>query len=55
LPLLGSFVDDPALVLAAERGEPPARSGRSAVARLCRQLLGDLPQTHLAQEALATT
>jgi secretion/DNA translocation related CpaE-like protein len=55
LPLLGSFVDDPALVLAAERGEPPARSTRSAVAQLCRQLLGDLPQTHLAEEALATT
>jgi secretion/DNA translocation related CpaE-like protein len=56
LPLLGSFVDDPALVLAAERGEPPARSARSALARLCRQLLGDLPQTHLAEEkAVATT
>jgi secretion/DNA translocation related CpaE-like protein len=56
LPLLGSFVDDPALVLAAERGEPPARSARSALARLCRQLLRDLPQTHLAEEkGVATT
>ena len=55
LPLLGSFVDDPALVLAAERGEPPARSARSPVAQLCRQLLSDLPQTHLAEKALATT
>ncbi|HET9779781.1 MAG TPA: septum site-determining protein Ssd, partial [Propionibacteriaceae bacterium] len=54
LPLLGSFVDDPALVLAAERGEPPARSARSPIARLCRQLLADLPQTQLAEEALAT-
>jgi secretion/DNA translocation related CpaE-like protein len=56
LPLLGSFVDDPALVLAAERGEPPARSARSALARLCRGLLGSLPQTCLTDEsALATT
>jgi hypothetical protein len=53
LPLLGSFVDDPALVLAAERGDPPARSARSGLARLCRQLLGDL---HLTEEkALART
>ncbi len=56
LPLLGSFVDDPALVLAAERGDPPARSARSALARLCRQLLGDLLPTHLTEEkALART
>ncbi len=56
LPLLGSLVDDPALVLAAERGEPPARSARSALARLCHQLLGDLPQTHSAEEkGMATT
>ena len=45
LPLIGSFVDDPALIMAAERGDPPARSARSPLARLCRQLLGDLPQT----------
>jgi secretion/DNA translocation related CpaE-like protein len=55
LPLLGSFVDDPALVMAAERGEPPARSARSALARLCHQLLGDLPQTHLAEEKVVAT
>jgi secretion/DNA translocation related CpaE-like protein len=56
LPLLGSFVDDPALALAAQRGEPPGRSARSALARLCRQLLGALPQTHLTnQKALAAT
>jgi secretion/DNA translocation related CpaE-like protein len=56
LPLLGSFVDDPALVLAAERGEPPARSARTPLARLCRQLLGGLPQTYLTEKnALATT
>ena len=51
LPLLGSFVDDPALVIAAERGEPPARSARSALARLCRGLLGSLPQTWLTDES----
>jgi secretion/DNA translocation related CpaE-like protein len=56
LPLLGSFVDDPALVLAAERGEPPARSARGALARLCRELLGDLPEAAMAkEEALAST
>ena len=56
LPLLGSFVDDPALALAAERGDPPARSARSALARLCRHLLGDLLPTHLTEEkALGTT
>jgi secretion/DNA translocation related CpaE-like protein len=56
LPLLGSFVDDPGLALAAQRGEPPARSARSALARLCHQLLGDLLQTHLTnQKTLAAT
>ena len=50
LPLLGSFVDDPGLVLAAERGAPPARSARSGLARLGRQLLGDLLPTHLTEE-----
>ncbi len=44
LPLLGSFLDDPGLVWAAERGDPPGRSARSSLARLCRELLGDLPQ-----------
>ena len=43
LPLLGSFVEDPTLVLAAERGDPPGRSGRSSLSRLCRQLLDALP------------
>ena len=56
LPLLGSFVDDPTFALAAERGDPPARSARSALARLCRHLLGDLLPTHLTEEtALART
>jgi secretion/DNA translocation related CpaE-like protein len=56
LPLIGSFVDDPALILAAERGDPPARSARSALARLCRKLLDDLLQTPLSEaKALART
>jgi secretion/DNA translocation related CpaE-like protein len=46
LPLVGSFADDPSLVVAAERGDPPARSAGSSLARLSRQLLGDLLQTH---------
>ena len=43
LPLLGSFVEDPTVVLAAERGDPPGRSGRSSLSRLCRQVLEALP------------
>jgi secretion/DNA translocation related CpaE-like protein len=42
-PLLGSFVEDPMLVLAAERGDPPGRSGRNGLSRLCRQVLDALP------------
>ena len=54
LPLLGLLLDDPGLVWAAERGDPPARSGRSCLARLCRELLGDLPQVHSGEgKALA--
>jgi secretion/DNA translocation related CpaE-like protein len=41
LPLAGTWEDDPALPLAAERGDPPARPGRSALTRLCRRLLGE--------------
>lgn len=43
LPLFGSFPEDPALALAAERGDPPGRSPRSSLSRLCRQLLDELP------------
>jgi secretion/DNA translocation related CpaE-like protein len=50
LPLLGSFTDDPGLVLAAERGDPPGRSARSSQARLCRDLLGALPQAYPTEE-----
>jgi len=42
-PLLGSFDDDPALVLAAERGDPPARSGRGSLAQLCHRVLSEIP------------
>jgi secretion/DNA translocation related CpaE-like protein len=50
LPLLGSFADDPTLILAAERGDPPARAARSSLARLCRRLLGDLLATHRTEQ-----
>jgi secretion/DNA translocation related CpaE-like protein len=55
LPLLGCFPDDVGLVLAAERGDPPGRSARSSLARLCRELLGGLPQAYPTEEkALAS-
>jgi hypothetical protein len=50
LPLLGSFTDDPGLVFAAERGDPPGRSARSSLARLCRELLGELSQAYPTEE-----
>jgi hypothetical protein len=50
LPLLGSLADDLGLVWAAERGDPPGRSARSPLARLCRELLGDLVHVHPAEE-----
>lgn len=39
LPLAGVLEEDHALRTAAERGDPPGRSARSSLARLCRQLL----------------
>ena len=42
LPLLGVFPEDPTLAQAAERGDPPGRSPRSSLSRLCRQLLDEL-------------
>jgi secretion/DNA translocation related CpaE-like protein len=42
LPLLGMIGDEPALRLGAERGDPPARSPRSALARRCRTILEQL-------------
>jgi len=53
-PLLGSFTDDPALLLAAERGDPPARSARSSLARLCHTVLSDLSEPYRAQETAWT-
>jgi secretion/DNA translocation related CpaE-like protein len=56
LPLLGSFPEDPALTLAAERGDPPGRSPRSSLSRLCRQLLDELaPSEPNGQRALVRT
>jgi secretion/DNA translocation related CpaE-like protein len=42
MPLLGMIGDEPALRLGAERGDPPARSPRSALARRCRTILEHL-------------
>jgi secretion/DNA translocation related CpaE-like protein len=49
LALLGSVADDPGLILAAESGDPPARSSRSPLARTCRMILDPL----LAEQAAA--
>lgn len=43
LPVVGSAVDEPAVQLAAERGEPPSRSGRSSLMRSCAAVLDQLP------------
>jgi secretion/DNA translocation related CpaE-like protein len=42
LPLAGWLDPEPGLPLALERGDPPPRSGRGPLARLCRVLLDDL-------------
>ncbi|WP_375426627.1 septum site-determining protein Ssd [uncultured Friedmanniella sp.] len=42
LPLLGTVPHDDSLVLAAERGDPPARAARSSLAKLSRQVLSEL-------------
>jgi hypothetical protein len=44
LELAGTLTDEPALVLAAERGEPPGRSPRSPLAQLARSLLQQYPR-----------
>jgi hypothetical protein len=43
------------LVVAAERGDPPARVARSSLAKLCRQLLGDLLDTHSTEHKVLAT
>jgi secretion/DNA translocation related CpaE-like protein len=55
-PLLGSLAEDPTLVLAAERGDPPGRSARSSLSRLCRQIIDALPLEDPArQKALVSS
>jgi secretion/DNA translocation related CpaE-like protein len=41
-PLAGELVSEPSVRAAAEQGEPPARTGRGALARLCAALLDEL-------------
>ena len=47
-PLWGSVADDPGLPMAAERGDPPARSARSPLARTCRSVLDRLSSQAVA-------
>jgi hypothetical protein len=44
LPVLATVADEAAVRLAAERGEPPSTAARSALARACREVLGQLPR-----------
>ena len=48
LPCRGRVPHDAGLVLAAERGDPPARSARSGLGRSCRQVLETLPAPEVA-------
>ncbi len=41
--LLGAMADDPSVRVAAERGDPPGRAARSALAVRCREILRRLP------------
>ncbi|SEP64312.1 helicase/secretion neighborhood CpaE-like protein [Microlunatus flavus] len=45
LPLAGVLEEDPALLAAAERGDPPGHPARSPLARLCRELCDRLVRT----------
>lgn len=47
LPLAGWLAPEPGLAQALERGDPPPRSGRGPLARLCRDLLDDLDRAWL--------
>jgi secretion/DNA translocation related CpaE-like protein len=42
LPLAGTLRPEPELARALERGQPPAGTGRGALALLCQRILGDL-------------
>ena len=44
LPLAGVVEEDPSVRGALERGDPPGRSGRSALAHLCVRLLREQPE-----------
>ena len=44
LPLAGVAEEDPSVRSALERGDPPGRSGRSSLARLCGRLLREQPE-----------
>ncbi|HEY5788456.1 MAG TPA: septum site-determining protein Ssd [Microlunatus sp.] len=44
LPVLAIVADEAAVRLAAERGEPPSRAARSALAKACREVLDQLPR-----------
>jgi secretion/DNA translocation related CpaE-like protein len=48
LPVAGVIADEPGLRLAAERGDPPGRSARSPMFRLCRELLEHFLSTKAA-------
>ena len=53
LRLLGIVADEPGLVEAAERGDPPGRSARSPMAQLCRELLRGLVADQSAESVAA--
>jgi secretion/DNA translocation related CpaE-like protein len=49
LELSGTLTDEPGLVLAAERGDPPGRSPRSPLTQLARSLLQQVPRSEPAR------
>jgi hypothetical protein len=49
LALDGTLTDEPGLVLAAERGDPPGRSPRSPLTQLARNLLQQVPRSEPTQ------
>ena len=52
--LFGTVTDDPGVAAAAERGDPPARSGRSPLALVARQVLDEVWRTGRAAENVRT-
>lgn len=53
--LLGSVTDDPGVPAAAERGDPPARSGRSPLAQVARRVLDEAWRAGAPAESLRTS